>query len=251
MGISGVKATEGFAGGQTKAAQSADVVSKGIQDDIENVQREKQALSSKEELSVEEKMKKRKELQQELSSLNAKLRQRQAEIRREQQKETAAGELRAEDGKDSEEKKAGLKADEKQGVKQDDSNRQGWKTEAAKQKNPKDEKADIKGSKENKTDAEDAGISEDEMRRVVASGAAVEQTRQRGSIIARMEGGRVILKGEIELDEIRGEDAEKKRAELEKQEERIRQAAAMQLPDLTKPRGAGEEAFQVTVDGAV
>lgn len=251
MGISGVKATEGFAGGQTKAAQPVDTVSKGIQDEIENVQREKQALSSKEELSVEEKMKKRKELQQELSSLNAKLRQRQAEIRREQQKETATGELRVEDGRDSEEKKAGLKADEKQAARQDGSNRQDWMTEAAKQKNSKDEKAGRKGSKENKADAEDVGISQDEMRRVVSTDAAVKQSRQRGSIIARMEGGRVILKGEIELDEIRGEDAEKKQAELEKQEEKIRQAAAMQLPDLTKPRGAGEEAFQVIVDGAV
>lgn len=251
MGISGVKATESYAGGETKAAQSADVVSKGIQDDIENVQREKQALSSKEELSVEEKMKKRKELQQELSSLNAKLRQRQAEIRREQQKETAAGDLRAEDSKDSEEKKAGLKADEKRGTRQDDTNRQDWKTEAAKQKNSKDEKADIKGSKENKADAEDTGISREEMRRVVSTDAAVEQTRQRGSIIARMEGGRVILKGEIELDEIRGEDVEKKQAELEKQEEKIRQAATMQFPDLTKPGGAGEEAVRVMVDGAV
>lgn len=249
MGISGVKATEGFAGSQAKAVQSVDTVSKSIQNDIENVQREKQALSSKEELSVEEKMKKRKELQQELSSLNAKLRQRQAEIRREQQKETAAGELRAEDGRDQEEKNAGLKTDEKQGARQDGSNRQDWKTEAAKQKNSKDEKADIKGSKDNMADAEDAGISEDEMRRVVAADAAVDQNRQRGLIIARMEGGRVILKGEIELDEIRGEDVEKKQAELEKQEERIRQAAAMQIPDLTKPRGAGEEAVRVMVDG--
>lgn len=251
MGISGVKATESFAGGQAKAAQPVDTVSKGIQDEIENVQREKQALSSKEELSVEEKMKKRKELQQELSSLNAKLRQRQAEVRREQQKETAAGELRAEDGRNAEEKKAGLKADAKQEAKQDGSRRQDWKAEAAKQKNSKDEKADIKRSKENKADAEDAGISKDEMRRVVATDAAVKQTRQRGLIIARMEGGRVILKGEIELDETRGEDVEKKQAELEKQEERIRQAAAMQLPDLTKPHGAGEEAVQVMVDGAV
>lgn len=243
MGISGVKAAESFAGGQTKAAQLTDAVSKGIQDDIENVQREKQALSSKEELSAEEKMKKRKELQQELSSLNAKLRQRQAEIRREQQRETAAGRLRAEDGRDGEEKKAGLKADDKQGVKRDGSNRPDRKTE--------DEKADIKRSKDDKEDAEDAGISRDEMRRVVSTDAAVKQIRQRGAIIARMEGGKVVLKGEIELDEIRGGDVEKKQTELEKQEEKIRQAAAMQLPDLTAPRGAGEQAVQVTVDGAV
>lgn len=251
MGISGVKATENFAGGQAKAAQPVDTVSKGIQDEIENVQREKQALSSKEELSVEEKMKKRKELQQELSSLNAKLRQRQAEVRREQQKKAAAGELRAEDGGDSEEKKVGLKADAKQETGKADSRRQDRKTEAGKQKNSKEEQANLKADKENKADAEYAGMPKDEMRRVVAADTAVEQTRQRGLIIARMEGGRVILKGEIELDEIRGGNVEKKQAELEKQDEKIRQAAAMQLPDPTKPRVTGEEAFRVSVDGAV
>lgn len=258
MGIEGVKAAEGFAGNQAKAAESharnqakaaesVDAVSKSIQNEIEEVQRKKQSLSSDDDVSVEEKAKKRKELQQELRSLNEKLRQRQAEIRREQQKEAAAGELRAENGRDSEEKKAGLKADEKQKAKQDGAGGSDQKAGAADRKDLKEKKTDAREMKEEQAQAQEAGMPADEVRRFTAAGAAVDQNRQRGMILARMEGGMVILKGEIDLDEVREEDTEKKRAELKEQEERLRQAAAMQFPDLTKPHGVGEEAVQVTV----
>lgn len=244
MGIEGVRATEGFAGSQAKAAEA---VSKGIQNEIENVQRKKQSLSSEDDVSVEEKVKKRKELQQELRSLNAKLRQRQAEIRRERQKEAAAEELRAENGRDAEEKKAGPKADGRQKANPNVAGGQEQKAGAAERKEPKEKETDGKGVREEQEKAREAGMSGDEVRRFVAAGAAVEQNRKHGSIIARMEGGIVVLKGEIDLDEVREEDTEKKRAVLKEQEERLRQAAAMQFPDLTKPRGVGEEAVQVTV----
>ena len=90
MGIGNVRATEGIAGGQTAMARPVDSVSKGIQDEISNVQRKMQELSSKEDLSVEEKIKKRQELQQQISSLNTQLRQHQAQMRQEQQKKTAS-----------------------------------------------------------------------------------------------------------------------------------------------------------------
>lgn len=247
MGIEGVRAAEGFAGSQAKAAEAVDAVSKGIQNEIENVQRKKQSLSSEEDISVEEKVKKRKELQQELRSLNAKLRQHQAEVRRERQKEAAAEELRAENGRDAEEKKADLEADGKQKANPNGAGGQEQKAGAAERKDPKEKEGDVKGVREEQEKAREAGMSGDEVRRFVAAGAAVEQNRKQGSIIARMEGGIVILKGEIDLDEVREEDTEKKRVELKEQEERLRQAEAMQLPDLTKPHGIGEEAVQVTV----
>lgn len=222
MGIEGVRAAEGFAGSQAKAV---DAVSKGIQNEIENVQRKKQSLSSEEDVSVEEKVKKRKELQQ----------------------EAAAEELRAENGRDAEEKKADLEADGKQKANPNGAGGQEQKAGAAERKDPKEKEGDVKGVREEQEKAREAGMSGDEVRRFVAAGAAVEQNRKQGSIIARMEGGIVILKGEIDLDEVREEDTEKKRVELKEQEERLRQAAAMQLPDLTKPHGIGEEAVQVTV----
>ena len=62
-----------------------DSVSKNIQNQIANAQKRLQELSSNEEMSLEEKMKKRQEIQQEITNLNQQLRQHQIEQRKEQQ----------------------------------------------------------------------------------------------------------------------------------------------------------------------
>ena len=62
-----------------------DSVSKGIQKQIENAQKKLQDLSSNEEMTLEDKMKKRQEIQKEITSLNQQLRQRQIEARKKQQ----------------------------------------------------------------------------------------------------------------------------------------------------------------------
>ena len=62
-----------------------DSVSKNIQNQIANAQQELQELSSNKEMSIEEKMNKRQEIQQQISDLNNQLRQHQIEMRREQQ----------------------------------------------------------------------------------------------------------------------------------------------------------------------
>ena len=66
-------------------AQANDSVSKNIQNQIANAQKKLQELSSNEELSIEDKMKKRQEIQQEINNLNQQLRQHQIEQRKEQQ----------------------------------------------------------------------------------------------------------------------------------------------------------------------
>ena len=63
----------------------ADSFSKNIQNKISQVQKEMQEISSKEELTPEEKMKKRQELQQEIAALNQQLRQHQSMQRKEKQ----------------------------------------------------------------------------------------------------------------------------------------------------------------------
>ncbi len=59
-------------------AQANDSVSKNIQNQIANAQQKLQDLSSNEELSLEDKMKKRQEIQQEITNLNQQLRQHQS-----------------------------------------------------------------------------------------------------------------------------------------------------------------------------
>ncbi|MCD7824608.1 MAG: FlxA-like family protein [Clostridiaceae bacterium] len=68
--------------------QAADSCSRAIQKQIENVRRQLQELSSNGELSMEEKMKKRQELQQEIADLNNQLRAHQMEVRRQAQKKS-------------------------------------------------------------------------------------------------------------------------------------------------------------------
>ena len=66
-------------------AQANDSVSRNIQNQIANAQQRLKDLSSKEEMSFEDKMKKRQEIQQEITKLHQQLRQHQMEQRKEQQ----------------------------------------------------------------------------------------------------------------------------------------------------------------------
>ena len=62
-----------------------DSVIKNIQNQIANAQKRLQELSSNEEMTLEEKMKKRQKIQQEITTLNQQLRQYQIQQRKEQQ----------------------------------------------------------------------------------------------------------------------------------------------------------------------
>ncbi|MEY8391529.1 hypothetical protein D3Z36_07445 [Lachnospiraceae bacterium] len=77
-------------GMQTRMAQGMDATSKNIQNQIQAKQQELQKLSENEDKSLEDKMKKRQEIQKEISDLNMQLRQHQIEQRREQQQNKGA-----------------------------------------------------------------------------------------------------------------------------------------------------------------
>ena len=82
-GISGVNTQTA----QMGMNQAMDSYSKTIQNQITNAQKQLQELSSNEEMTLEEKMKKRQEIQQQISDLNMQLRQHQMEQRRAQRSE--------------------------------------------------------------------------------------------------------------------------------------------------------------------
>lgn len=71
--------------GQMGMNQATDSYSKNIQNQIANAQKQLQELSSNEDMTLEEKMKKRQEIQQQISDLNMQLRQHQIEQRKEKQ----------------------------------------------------------------------------------------------------------------------------------------------------------------------
>lgn len=83
-------AAGGMQAGYSGMNMQADAVSKDLQRQIANAQKKMQELSSNEDMTMEEKMKKRQEIQQEISNLNQQLRQHQMEQRREQRSEGAS-----------------------------------------------------------------------------------------------------------------------------------------------------------------
>lgn len=80
-GLGGANAQAGAVG----MNQSNDPVVKNIERQIADIQKQLQELSSNKDMSVEDKMKKRQELQQQINELNNQLRQHQMEQRKEKQ----------------------------------------------------------------------------------------------------------------------------------------------------------------------
>lgn len=84
MRINGMDGTTAQ-GGQLNASQAADSVSKSIMKQIADARQQLQQLSSNTDLGVEEKMKKRQEIQQQINDLTNQLRQHEIEMRKEKQ----------------------------------------------------------------------------------------------------------------------------------------------------------------------
>lgn len=77
-GIRGINAGAGVVG----MNQASDPVSRDLQRQIDDAKKKLQELSSNENMSMEEKMKKRQEIQKQISDLNMQLRQHQMDMRR-------------------------------------------------------------------------------------------------------------------------------------------------------------------------
>lgn len=89
MNINGISGNTAGAP-QAGAGKAADAQSRAIQKQIEDARKRLQEVSVNKDLSAEEKMKKRQEIQKEISDLNVQLRQHQAEVRKQEQEEKRA-----------------------------------------------------------------------------------------------------------------------------------------------------------------
>lgn len=88
--IGGVTGTNGgMQAGASGMNMQEDSVSKNIKNQIANAQKKLQELSSDENMTPEEKRKRRQEIQQEIAALNQQLRQHQIEQRKERQKDAS------------------------------------------------------------------------------------------------------------------------------------------------------------------
>lgn len=82
---------KGTQAGQPGAVKATDSVSKNIQRQIAETQKRLQELSSNDDMSMEEKMKKRQELQKQIYDLQNQLRQHEIQVRRENQQAAKSG----------------------------------------------------------------------------------------------------------------------------------------------------------------
>ena len=102
-------AQAGIQAGRINKPMEMDSFSKSIHNQISNAQKQLQELSENKDMSMEEKMKRRQEIQQQITDLNNQLRQHQIEQRKEQQEKAA---------KSAEKKDSAKKADKGTGLSQ-------------------------------------------------------------------------------------------------------------------------------------
>lgn len=203
MAISGSYGNYGNTGSMG-VSQGTDSVSKNIQNQILMKQQELQRLSENEDMSPEDKMKKRQEINQEISNLNMQLRQHQMEMRREQQQ------------------KAGSSMEEMLGSRQEADNQLKGENTGLSQ-----------GSMQALISADSA------MGQAKAQGSVA--TKLEGA--ARTLSGEIKLdKARVEYKAIQGANTETKESQLSEMEQRVMQAKYSQINELKKADEEIEEA---------
>lgn len=243
MGISGIGAMGSMSSRQMTAVQPADSVSKNIQNEISSAQRQKQALNSKGDMSAKEKMKKSQELQQEISSLNTQLRMREEEVQKEQKKVDLSDKVRPvkENEKNAENKEISI--EEQTSPYNPVRKLENIDIQFGNTDKEKTEKTEETEKTEDSEDA-DTKASAKETKAVITGNSAIQQAEQHRKVIVRMKDAIAVFKGEIKQDEARGMDVEDKKAELEKQEEKMHKASGSQFSVLGKANKAIHEARQ-------
>ena len=171
---------------------ATDSVSKNIQNQIANAQKQLQEISSDKDMSIEEKMKKRQEIQQQITDLNNQLRQHQLEMRREQQQKKSSS---------MEDMIAGSKKSSM--------------------------KSGTKGAGRSQ-----AGMNASTMRAIISAGTAISQVQIQGSVATQMEGKAGVLESEIKIDAARGSNVEEKKEELVELQEKVVAVESTQMKTL-------------------
>lgn len=118
-----------------------------------------------------------------------------------------------------------------------------------------DKKQTVEAEKETKpinddTDKDtDTGLSQKKVHRMISADASAQQMSLRETVTARNEEGIVVLKGEINQDEVRGVDTDKKQQELEKLEEKEERATTVSLSALRVENNAMNPMANIKVSG--
>jgi len=269
MGIGGITSTNSMSVMQMTSTNLKDHKSKGIENEITNVQQQIQKLSTEEELSATEKADEKKKLQKEKSSLDTKLKQHEEELLRSQKREAMLAELRKEQNPakeadaEDEVQEAGASANtaEKENPSADGQKAPSLQPGDVISQNsdgtvilkeimvPAENRADeaqtdpAKETKENTTAAaekekEDETESDSaaefrptakEMHAMASADSSMQIAARQGTLVTKTDDGIAVLKGEIKLDEYRGTNTDRKQAELEKMQKQSLRESAFQF----------------------
>lgn len=207
MSIGGINATENATASHLMKTEPIDSMSKSIENEISDIQRQRQQVL-KEDISVDEKQEKRRKLQQEISRLNAQLKQHQSEVRHEQGKEDIARRIEADNSR--------IRVDE-------DKNSKSEALDKEETEDKENENIAVNGKEEKKVLGQE--------RSVIATSFAIEQAKLQNSVVSGMKNDITMIKGEIRLDSARGENVEDKRELLDKSRNRLHRADGMKFVD--------------------
>ncbi len=204
--MGGVKSVQGtgFQVGQSGIYQGGDPVSKQIQRQIADAKKQLTDIASNKEMGMEEKAKKRQELQKLIGDLNNQLRQHQIEQRR-----AAVNQEGNKEKKDS-----------------------SLEEMLGKSKKNRDKK---EGDKKQ-------GFSEARMEAIISADSSMKMAKVQGDVSEKMENKVAGLESEIKLDDGRGEGTERKREEADRLEKRAYQAADFQFSTLEEANNKMQEA---------
>lgn len=274
MGIGSITSAKTMTVMQVAPSALKDQKSKSIQNEITEVRQQMQKLSSKEDLSANEKTNERKKLQKEISGLTTELKQHQDDLLRSQKREQMLAKLwedkkpvkedisetdtRSEEEASNTTDKSDQSSKEQPSAQtnsiiaqnsdgtvilkeitgQDRNSDRDTKTEAAVE--TEEEVHDETETNTNDDAAADFRPSSREIQAMVTSDSSLQQTRHLGTIISKTSDGIAILKEEIEQAKELGLDTELKQAELKKIERQEQLAMAFQFSIL----GEADKALQ-------
>lgn len=203
MVINGVNGAGGAGMQAIGRGQAEDAVSKRLMQQIEDAQKKLQEISGNSEMSVEDKMKMRQEIQKEISELNSQLRQHQMDLHKKEAEE--AKKKQAENASTAE------------------------RPDNSRARNANNGQVDVQ-------------LSAEGMQAILSADGAMKQAKVQGSVANAMEGRAGVLEAEIKLDSARNGDTSAKEAQLADVKQKAQDAVSAQMSTLAEADEALKEA---------
>lgn len=281
-GIGSIASSNSMSVKQVSSSDLKDQKSKSLQNDITDVQRQMQKLSSEEDLTATEKAAERKKLEKEKSDLSTKLKLHQDELQKSQKREIKLAELQEEQKPEKEEETenkvqaadTSSSADTAGETKQPADDRhamqpgtvitqnsdgtvilkeilnqttdRGAEAQNRQTESVKEKAAVSETEKQAAEDEESAntGLSGNEVQAMVSADSIMQQADRQGTLVTKTGDDIAVLKGEIKQDAYRGTNTERKEAELKEMQEQRKREMAFQFSMLGEANRSSQTAAE-------